>query len=222
MSQYFKESVPPTQVYSKINLRKLYPISALWPLMRSFSWLSMFIFSVILVFYLDYKYVSTIENDVKRNLFHLIMVTVLLGTFSVWLGRFIVFALERWYYDYRIDSGHLYVVKGIFLKQKGSFPLARITDIYLDRSLLDFIFGLWDVHVSTPTASSGEFAHIPGLTSRNATNLQKKLSELVHAQAHDLPEFGTVPNHLSARKPPSDQLSPTNLPPKSPIPGSGS
>lgn len=174
---------------ARINLRKLYPISHRWPLLRSIHTLAIFVFSTILISVIDYHFVSVMENELTRNTLHLGFVLVFLVTLLTWLGRWLIFEIELWHYDYKVDHGHFFLSKGIFLKHKGSFPLSRITDIYTDRSILDFIFGLWNVHVSTPTSSSGEFAHICGLTEKNAVTLQRRLSELVQTYTHEQQEI---------------------------------
>lgn len=179
----------------KINLRKLYPISHLWPFMRSVSWLLAFVFCLIIVAFADYYWASEIERDLERDLVHFVMAMLLAISFLGWVMRFLLYELEMWHYDYRVEKGHLNIHKGIFLKQKGSFPLARITDIYLDRSFSDFVFGLWNVHVSTPTASSGVFARVNGLSELNATGLQRSLSELVQASTIDMEDLGNNVAH---------------------------
>ena len=181
--------MPKKATEAKINLRKLYPISHRWPLLRSIHTLAIFVFSTILISVVDYHFVSVMENELTRNTLHFAFVVIFLVTLLAWLGRWLIFEIELWHYDYKVDHGHFFLSKGIFLKHKGSFPLSRITDIYTDRSVLDFIFGLWNVHVSTPTSSSGEFAHICGLTEKNAVTLQKRLSELVQTYTHEQHEI---------------------------------
>ena len=180
--------MPRKATEAKINLRKLYPISHRWPLLRSIHTLAIFVFSTILISVIDYHFVSVMENELTRNTLHLGFVLVFVVTLLAWLGRWLIFEIELWHYDYKVDHGHFFLSKGIFLKHKGSFPLSRITDIYTDRSVLDFVFGLWNVHVSTPTSSSGEFAHICGLTEKNAVALQRRLSELVQTYTHEQQE----------------------------------
>lgn len=92
--------------------------------------------------------------------------------------------VEMNYLYYGVENGQFMISKGIFLKQRGSFPLGRITDIYLERGAIDLIFGLYDLHVSTPTVSSGEFAKISGLSRASAFGIQEKLSALVEEATH--------------------------------------
>lgn len=171
------DSINPLE--SSINLRKMFPLSHRWPIKKSFNFLALFFLTFFFVAVIDYYFVSYIQSDFDRNLLHFLFASMIVISFLTWLGKYLLYVMEHIYFDYRVENGHFYISKGIFLKQKGSFPLNRITDIYLDRSAGDLIFGLWNIHLSTPTASSGEFAHICGLSERNATGLQRILSELV-------------------------------------------
>ena len=93
--------------------------------------------------------------------------------------RILYLELYRFCYDYRIHAGQFIVEKGIVLRERGSFPVIRITDVYLDRCFTDFIFGLYNVHVSTPTAHSGQFARIDGLSKATAISLQSNLMDII-------------------------------------------
>ncbi len=87
--------------------------------------------------------------------------------------------LHRLSLYYAIEGGHFIMSRGIILKQRGSFPLARISEVYLERNFLDLIFGVYNLHISTPTAESSEFARIEGLSSRAAHGMQEYLVRLV-------------------------------------------
>jgi len=103
-------------------------------------------------------------------------VLVLLSFFAA-IGKFIFEVLEVQHYSYGIEAGHLVISKGIVLKRRGSFPLSRITDVYLDRTFADFLFGLYTLHISTPTMTSGHFARIDGLSLKSALRMQEVLTD---------------------------------------------
>jgi len=52
----------------------------------------------------------------------------------------------------------------------------------VDRDLLDVVFGLYDVHVSTPTFLSGLAAHIDGVNAENAEKLKNIILHMVKAK----------------------------------------
>lgn len=76
---------------------------------------------------------------------------------------------------YEIDRDNIIIRKGVFAKHEVTLPFAKITDVYVDRDMLDVVFNLWDLHISTPTALSGRTAHIDGL-SRDGV---RKIRELI-------------------------------------------
>ncbi len=98
---------------------------------------------------------------------------------AVWLARVVYEALVRITTYYGIEDGHLVISRGIILKKRGFFPLSRITDVYIERSLLDLFFGLHTLHISTPTSLSERFARIDGLGAYSATALQRKLTAVL-------------------------------------------
>ena len=43
----------------------------------------------------------------------------------------------------------------------------------MDQDLFDVLFGLYDVHISTPTEQSGLFAHIDGVDKEGSQELRQ-------------------------------------------------
>jgi len=74
---------------------------------------------------------------------------------------------------YSTDDASLTIAKGIISRHEITLPFNRITDLYIDQSVLDRIFGLYDLHFSTPTASSGSAAHISGLNKKDCETLRQ-------------------------------------------------
>jgi len=169
-----------------IDLRRQYPMSHRWPVKQSAGLLAVLVASIVISTAIDHYFVMDMDNDWNRRAIQLMMASMMGLSFLLWFARAMLLEVELMHYDYRIQGGYLYISKGIFLKQKGSFPLSRITDIYLERGIGDFLFGLYNLHVSTPTASSGEFAYILGMREKNAFALQKRLTELVQENEYHI------------------------------------
>jgi|GEM_PF-404625 len=93
-----------------------------------------------------------------------------------------VFAYQTAYYKgyfYDLTDDGLVISKGVFSTWKAVIPLAKVQDVYLDQDLLDRIFGLYDLHLSTATETSGREAHIDGLPHESALKIRDLvLSEL--------------------------------------------
>ncbi len=84
---------------------------------------------------------------------------------------------KAYYYNLREDV--LVIRKGIVVPDEISIPYNRIQDIYVDRDVLDLIFGLYDVHVSSATTESGKDAHVDGVNYANAVKLKDMILEKV-------------------------------------------
>lgn len=96
-----------------------------------------------------------------------------------WLGTvtFVIFGFlfsvilltylyQGWYfavYFYDLTPDFIQIKKGPITPREITLPYERIQDVYVDQDLLDRIFGLYDVHLSSATISSGIEAHIDGL-----------------------------------------------------------
>lgn len=98
---------------------------------------------------------------------------------------------RRYFYD--SDEARLTIRKGVLAQTEATLPYSRITDVYVDQDLLDVLFGLYDVHISTPTEQSGRFAHIDGVNRRGATELKKLILEKIDENAQ--PTEGERPRH---------------------------
>lgn len=80
---------------------------------------------------------------------------------------------------YAIEDGNLVIAKGWILRRRGSFPLSRITDIYIEQRLSDIILGLYTLRVMTPSSSSSKFARIDWLNADSAKHLERFLCSLI-------------------------------------------
>lgn len=79
-----------------------------------------------------------------------------------------------------MDDRNVIIRKGIIAKREITLPFSKITDVYVDQDVTDVVLGLYDIHISTPTAESGKFAHIDGLNKKGAMEIKKLVLERVH------------------------------------------
>lgn len=94
----------------------------------------------------------------------------------------ITYLYQRWYfkvYFYDFTPDFIQIKKGPITPREITIPYERIQDIYVDQDLLDRIFGLYDVHLSSATASSGMEAHIDGVEKQSAEGLRAILLETI-------------------------------------------
>lgn len=95
----------------------------------------------------------------------------------------IVYLYQRWYYAvyfYDLTSDYIVIKKGPITPREITIPYERVQDVYVDQDLLDRIFGLYDVHLSSATISSGMEAHIDGVEKPAADGLRATLLQTVN------------------------------------------
>ena len=116
-----------------------------------------------------------------------------------WFGALLVLLLWRTGYQilyfisyfYNVNEQNLLVRKGVLAQTEITLPFSKITDVYVQQDLLDVVFGLYDVHFSTPTESSGMLAHIDGVDRKGAYALRDIVLRRVNraSQSPDEPEI---------------------------------
>ncbi len=97
----------------------------------------------------------------------------------------ITFAYQSWYYAvyfYELDDNYIVIRKGPITPREITIPYERVQDIHMDQDLLDRLFGLYDVHLSSATISSGMEAHIDGVEREAAEGLRELILRKVNAK----------------------------------------
>lgn len=107
-------------------------------------------------------------------------------TFGIFLLIFIIIAIvylyQKWYYAtyfYDLTSDYIIIKKGPITPREITIPYERVQDVYVDQDLLDRIFGIYDVHLSSATFTSGMEAHIDGVERADADGLRALLLKSV-------------------------------------------
>ena len=94
----------------------------------------------------------------------------------------VVYLYQRWYYAvyfYDLTPDYIVIKKGPITPREITIPYECVQDVYVDQDLLDRIFGLYDVHLSSATISSGMEAHIDGVEKPAADGLRAMLLQTV-------------------------------------------
>lgn len=84
-------------------------------------------------------------------------------------------------YFYNMDDRNMTIRKGVLAKHEITLPLSKVTDVYIDQDLLDVFFGLYDLHISSPTEQSGRVAHIDGVDKRGAVQLRNLILDRINS-----------------------------------------
>ncbi len=126
---------------------------------------------------------SFASTDPKNDIVDTLTKSAGLMFFGILILAFIVsYLYERWYfavYFYDLTPDFIQIKKGPITPSEITLPYERVQDVYVDQDILDRIFGLYDVHLSSATVSSGVAAHIDGVEQAAAEGLRDILLQTV-------------------------------------------
>ncbi len=111
-----------------------------------------------------------ISDIISFSLLFILVITTLSAIYQYWY--FIT-------YYYELEENHVTIRKGPITPTEIVVTYDRIQDIYVDQDILDRVLGLYDVHISTATISSGIHAHIDGVLKESAYGLRDIILEEV-------------------------------------------
>ena len=97
----------------------------------------------------------------------------------LWRTAYHILYFVSYFYD--VDAKNMLIRKGVIAKKEITLPFSKITDVYIDQDILDVVFGLYDLHISSPTEQSGRFAHVDGIDKRGAVQLRALILERINS-----------------------------------------
>ena len=172
-----------------MSLLEKYPLESTKPLKKTISG-SLVIFFIFLIFwflnfisYLPFEVVETIAPELKDFYFNPFQyINLFLLTFLVLFValKYIYETYYMKYYFYDLSGKNLIIRKGVFSRNEITLPINRLQDVYVDQDILDRLFGLYDVHVSSATAISGNLSHIDGINKNSAEQIKKLVLSGIH------------------------------------------
>ena len=112
------------------------------------------------------------------------------GVFLIFVLLFVAFIVLEYEYQvcymksyfYDLIRANLVVRKGVFSTNEITLPINRLQDVYVDQDVLDRIFGLYDVHVSSATMISARLSHIDGLNKENAEAIKNLILSAIQKE----------------------------------------
>jgi len=172
--------------------REQYPLSTKKIIKKTIT--SSFAFIVLAVIFL-FCSISYLAVGAPASIWLLLLAALLVG--------FIVFIVAAYYYQtwyfatyfYDLTGDYVIIRKGPITPKEITVPYERIQDVYVDQDLLDRLFGLYDVHISTATISSAMSAHIDGVEQAAADGLRKILLDKVQEKVGSKPNSGQMSAH---------------------------
>lgn len=103
----------------------------------------------------------------------------------------VVYLYQIWYFNvyfYDLTPDYIVIRKGPITPHEITVPYERVQDVYVDQDIFDRIFGLYDVHLSSATVSSGMAAHIDGVEKPAADGLKNLLLTTVNSKIGRKPQ----------------------------------
>lgn len=149
--------------------REMYPLEKIKPLKKTFGpafgWL--IVFAIFIFTFSATGFVNGVFISIA------LYILIVLASYV-----FQYYYFKSYFYNATKDT--LVIKKGVFTKNEINLPFKRIQDVYVDQDILDRIFGLYDVNVSSATAISAYLSHIDGLNKENSEKVKKLIMKAVH------------------------------------------
>jgi putative membrane protein len=158
--------------------REQFPLSEKKPLKKTMP----SILSAIVILFISVFVVWLLSFAFLNLSFNTLFLWVILITILLIISCFLVYKYQVWYfqvYFYDLTDDFIIIRKRVFTPREITIPYERVQDVYIDQDLLDRIMGLYDVHLSSATVSSGIEAHIDGVEKPAADGLRKIILEKV-------------------------------------------
>ncbi len=117
------------------------------------------------------------------NAFPLILLILIGGVSLTGIYTLLQYLYQRAYFNryyYNLDDHFIVIRKGVFFPLEINIPYERVQDIYVDQDLMDRVLGIYDVHLSSATVSSGMHAHIDGVAKEASVGLRDELLNNIH------------------------------------------
>lgn len=124
---------------------------------------------------------------------------------SIAIVYWIAHTYQTWYFNtyfYELTPDYIIIKKGVFTPKEINIPYERVQDVYVDQDILDRMFGLFDVHISSATVTSGMAAHIDGVEKEAADGLRETLLNTVQHKIRgpQAPQTQTPPSPAPNQK----------------------
>lgn len=165
--------------------REKYPLSQKKIIKKTITstivWSLPLIFLLFTIFKIGDRIMSDLNQD-PTVIAELLVLSLWVFGFLLTGYVFLSYLYQRWYfafYFYDILEDYLVIRKGPIAPKEITVPWEHVQDVYVDQDIFDRMFGLFDVHLSTATVTSGIQAHIDGVGQQAANGLREALLEKI-------------------------------------------
>ncbi len=153
-----------------VSLREKYPLDAKKPLKKTIVKSFWYVIAILFLLFI-FSFDLGLPKISSYGLGAILLVVVPIYVYEIFYMKF---------YFYDLVGKSLVIRKGVFSRSEITLPINRLQDVYVDQDILDRIFGLYDVHVSSATSISGRLSHIDGLNKQNAEPIKKLILYNIH------------------------------------------
>src|SRR3989344_4074811 len=166
----------------KINLsktREQFPLSVKKIYKKTFVNSIVWVIILLIAFAFVIYAKSVTETTVNNGFYNIVSMFLLTLLFIIIAINYLY---QLWYFNvyyYDLTSDYIIIKKGPITPREINIPYERIQDIYVDQDIFDRIFGIYDVHLSSATISSGMEAHIDGVEKPASEGLRNLLLNTV-------------------------------------------
>ncbi len=125
------------------------------------------------------------SNQDMAGFFGFLFISLYVFVFLMIVIALLTYLYQRWYfavYYYDTRDDYIVIKKGPIAPKEITIPWERIHDVYVDQDIFDRMFGLFDVHLSTATFTSGMQAHIDGVEQQAADGLRTILLDKIKSR----------------------------------------
>lgn len=161
-----------------INLKRVYPQSKRYILLKSLQWI---ILTAVMVFsYWAFQHYTPQDfRDLPAlQLLDQVVSAIVMTAVILCCLKLLWEACELWAFYYGIELEHLIINKGIIVKTRSSIPISKIIDVTLFRGPIELVLALYQLRIFTPGAIE-TIVSIEGLPRRRAIALQNHLLALI-------------------------------------------
>lgn len=134
-----------------------------------------FIFAISSLLILYYFHNSTVDSEFMFSFWMVAEGIIILPSLTLLLLSIVpIYIYQHFYYAgyyYDLTNDCIIIRKGLIASREITMPYEHLRNIYIGQDILDRIFGLYNIHVSSAIASSGIEAHIDGLEKLSADGL---------------------------------------------------
>ncbi len=181
---------------SSVNLRAAYPVSHRSVFSRSWLWILVFLILTALLSWGE-EVAAHHPDGVGLDRNPLLSVAAYERfSFYAFYAGLLLLSLKIIYEElyqmtlyYGIEAEHFVITTGVLMKRRSTLHISLITDIFLQRSLVELILLLYSVQVANPSNEGPPPSKIRSFSRANAVGIQDLLVTLIKESRHG-PKLG--------------------------------